>query len=50
MRSKSNDVYDYIFGKIIISQTGKDLSLRSFEVPLNKEYNGGLFETSIHNQ
>ncbi len=34
-------------GKIVIAQTGRDLALNGFEVILNKEYDGELFEVSM---
>ncbi len=33
-------------GKVIITQTGKELGMQGFEVPINKLYDGELFEIS----
>ncbi|MDA3865314.1 MAG: alpha-galactosidase [Salinivirgaceae bacterium] len=34
-------------GKVIVTQTGKELGMNGFEVPINKLYDGELFEISI---
>lgn len=34
-------------GKVIVTQTGKELSTKGFEVPLNKLYDGELFEVTL---
>ncbi|MDA3867027.1 MAG: alpha-galactosidase [Salinivirgaceae bacterium] len=33
-------------GKVIVTQTGKELGVKGFEVPINKLYDGELFEIS----